>query len=174
MWTLFKLQTAHRRMRRQLAPSWRGAVLAGGEMKMDEATAALGDELAGALAGLDTSQLAQLCEACTEPADEGSKVLNESIADGTIVAAMQAVVEQAAMPEDAERRWGADAACHRCAKRDGNCFAQLARADPAALDAMRARLERAKEHAAREKRVLAAVPLAKQQKLADDGRRRSR
>jgi hypothetical protein len=50
---------------------------------IQEATAALGDELAGALAGLDTSQLAQLCEACTEPADEGSKVLNESIADGT-------------------------------------------------------------------------------------------
>ena len=85
--------------------------------------------LGATLASFSREQLGQLVGVLTGPTDERSKILLEALADGTIVPALQAAAAQAAMPADAEERWGPAVAEHRCAVRDGNCFAQLAR-DP--------------------------------------------
>ena len=127
-----------------------------------------GLDLGAALAGFSREQLLQFFGAVTEPTDERSKILLEAVSDGTMVDALQAAAAQAAMPAGAEERWGNAVAGHRCAKRDGNCLAQLARDEPAKLDALRSRLQLAKESAARCKRLDASVPVTKQQKLAHD------
>ena len=124
--------------------------------------------LGATLASFSREQLGQLVGVVTEPTDERSKILLEALADGTIVPALQAAAAQAAMPADAEERWGLAVAEHRCAVRDGNCFAQLARDEPAKLDELRRRLQVAKESAAQRMRLDASVPVAKQQKLAHD------
>ncbi len=55
-------------------------------------------------------------------------------------AAFERMAAAAAMPPGAELRWGPKVATHRCAVRDGNCFALLAQADEgeAALDRLAA------------------------------------
>ena len=124
--------------------------------------------LGDALAGFSREQLGQFVGALTEPTDERSKILLEAVADGTMAAALQVAAAQAAMPADAEERWGHAVAGHRCAGRDGNCFAKLARDNAALLDTLRSSLVQAKERAAQRKRLDASVPVAKQQKLAHD------
>ena len=124
--------------------------------------------LGDALAGFSRAQLGQFVGALTEPTDEQSKILLEAIADRTMADALQVAAAQAAMPVDAKERWGHAVAVHRCAGRDGNCFAQLARNNPSRLDVLHGRLRLAKESAARCKHLDVSVPVTKQQKLAHD------
>ena len=110
--------------------------------------------LGDALAGFSREQLGQFVGALTKPTDERSKILLEAVADGTMAAALQVAAAQAAMPADAEERWGHAVAGHRCAGRDGNCFAKLARDNAAPLDTLRSSLVQAKERAAEMRRCI--------------------
>ena len=123
----------------------------------------------GSLVGhMSEHDLLATCLAIASPSTDAEKVFDALIRDPY---AVQRVLEElqsvSAMPSDAADRWGAPAALHRCSKRDGNCLAELARAEGGAgLDRLYERLAAAKKAGEASRSLQAAVPARKQAALA--------
>ena len=123
----------------------------------------------GSLVGhMSEHDLLETCLALTSPSTDAQKVFDALIREPYVV---QRVLEElqsvSAMPSDAADRWGAPAALHRCSKRDGNCLAELARAEGGAgLDRLYERLAAAKKAGEASRSLQAAVPARKQAALA--------
>ena len=118
--------------------------------------------IAARLMALSPDELNSLEQAITQPASETQRLLAEMWRDPlALEAAWEAINAARQMPADAAERWGTGVAAHHCTKRDGNCFALLAREQPQTLDKLRERLCAAQQASTISSAVDAVVPARK-------------